>query len=230
MSPRIAAAAAAITLLVTGCASTPAPVAMVTPPPAAMTTTPVAPLPEGATPGMTIPAVLPDGSYPTPNRALSAAATLWHVRAGLNVAALACRGEQGQAIVTGYNALLSAEKAPLAQAEASYAAEYRASGDPAWRDRYDDDMTRLYNYFSQTPPRAAFCAAAAEALTRLAGADTASLNGIAAAELPALDRPFPDFYRAYDAWRAAIRPVIAVAALPAGKPHLELDLSKLPAD
>ena len=54
-----------------------------------------------------------DGRYATPNRNLSADGAVWHLRAALNVAALACRGPDEAAIVAGYNALLARQKTLL---------------------------------------------------------------------------------------------------------------------
>ncbi|MEG8028158.1 hypothetical protein [Sphingomonas aerolata] len=122
--------------LLAGCARKPVEVAA--PAPAPVAPVPVAaPLPKGAFPGMKIPAVLADGTYPTPNRNLTESAKIWHLRAALNVAALACRGPDEAVIVAGYNAMLAAQKPVLAKAEATYSAEYRAGGGD-WQDRYDD--------------------------------------------------------------------------------------------
>lgn len=233
--------------LLAGCATAPrpVPVAAVTPAPPP----PVVPtLPAGATPGMLVPAALPDGSYPTPNQHLSTGASLWHLRAGLNVAALSCPAADGAAITAAYNAMLVAHAAELKTAEASYAAEYRAASAAAdWRDRYDDAMTRLYNFFSQTPVRPAFCAAARGVADQLAGVPAGGLSSLAVQDLAALDQPFVAFYRAYDAWRRfnAVRQVIAVSAAPAAgataspasagdattpAPRLQLDMAALPSD
>jgi len=195
------------------------------------------PLPPGASPGMVVPQPLADGGFPTPNRALTSAGTLWHLRAGLNVAALSCGGEQGAAIRAGYNRWLAIAKAPLAGAATRYAAEYGAT--LAGRDAFDDAMTRLYNFFSQTPARPAFCAAAAETVAALPSGDIA---GFAATRLPELDRPFVDFYRAYEAWREGaarrtVPPLTMAAVSPAdagavsrGPGGLVLDTSRLPID
>jgi len=215
-------------LLAAGCASRPA-----SPPVVAVAPAPVAApalLPPGATPGMLVPAALADGSFPTPNQRVSAAAALWHLRAGLNVAALSCPGEQGATITAGYNALLAAHRAELKAAEATYAAEYRGGGAPDWRDRYDNAMTRLYNFFSQTPVRPAFCAAAAEVLGQAAAIQAPALASFAVADLPLLDRPFVDFYRAYDAWRQGMaRPVIAVSAASPAMPASQAPVRPLAA-
>ena len=123
-----------------------------------------------------------------------------------------------------------------------------------WRATYDNDMTRLYNFFSQSPARDGFCATAAATLADAAFVDDAALPGFAAGRLAVLEKPFTDFYRAYDAWRAqqaqpsqifalsaptppapavtpvavpVATPVVAKAAVPAPKlrPRLELDPS-----
>lgn len=139
---------------------------------------------------------------PTPiNAALSPAATLWHLRAGLNVAALACRGPDygldGAVLIARYNFLLRQHAAALKAAEAAYAAEYQAGGGD-WRDRYDDGMTRLYNFFGQARGRDAFCQAAGATLAELEGTPGAPLPADAGAKLAALDQPFAPPWLAVD--------------------------------
>lgn len=127
---------------------------------------------------------------PTPiNAGLSPAAALWHLRTGLNVAALACRGPDEAALTASYNALLASRAAPLAEAQARYAAEYEAEGGD-WRERYDDDQTRLYNFWGQPRGRERLCNVAPNALTALAGADAAALPEVATVQLARLDRAF----------------------------------------
>ncbi len=162
------------------------------------------------------------------NAGLSAAGATWHMRAGLNVAALACRGAEGEAIVARYNALLLSRKAELAAADAALTAEYRAGGGD-WRDRYDDAMTRLYNFFSAAPARERFCAAASAVL--LEAEAPGALPEFAVRRLPDLDAPFAQ----------PGAPPVTIAALsapprfvsvpvPPMRPHLSLDLSALPSD
>ena len=215
MTYRIALSFAAVALsALAGCASRPEPVAVVAPPPPPAAPVAVA-MPAGAYRGMVIPAVAPDGRYPTPNRDLSPAGTIWHLRAALNVAALACRGADEAVIIAGYNALLARERTALASAEAAYAGEYRATGGTDWRDRYDDAQTRLYNFFSQSWARDDFCRAAAATLTDAGYVDDASLPAFAAGRLAVLETPFTDFYRAYDAWRAQSVPAPVPVPAPA---------------
>ena len=171
---------------VTACASRPKEVAVVTPPPAP------APVPVYVTPPIS-----------PINRGLSPAATVWHMRVALNVAALACRGTQEAAIVQRYNAMLAAHKTTLASAQTALSSQYRASGGD-WQDRYDDSMTRLYNFFSQAQARDAFCTAAGATLVESERLAPGELQAFAAAVLPTLDAPFAEML--------APRPVIAVAS------------------
>ena len=211
-------------------------VAVAPPPPLVVETPPTPALPAGASPGMAVPAMLADGGFPTPNRALTPAATMWHLRAGLNVAALACRSDEATTVAR-YNAFLSAHRAELAAAEATYAAEFRAAGGD-WRDRYDDAMTRLYNYYATPPAHAAFCGVAAGLLADATASPGQGLAAFAAERLPVLDRPFTDFYRAYDAWRRVSLPPVVIASLgpvpyaqpepqSQARPRLVLDLGGL---
>lgn len=204
--------ALAAMLLVGGCAShRSAPVAIVAPPvPLAARAAP----PAGSYPGMPIPARLADGSYDTPNRALSAAATIWHFRAGLNVAALACRGPGDALVAARYNAILTRQRSVLRDSEAQLAEEYRTGGGTAWRTRYDHAMTVLYNFFSQGFAHDAFCASATQILAESETVAPAAFPAFAAARLPALDGAFTDFYARYDRWRAGAAAAAIVAPAP----------------
>lgn len=211
-------------------------------PPAPRTLTPL-PLvmPSGAYIGMQIPALMSDGRYLTPNRNLSADGAVWHLRAALNVAALACRGPDEAMIVAGYNALLNSRKATLNNAQTHLAAGYKVQGGD-WQDRYDDEMTRLYNFFSQAQARDGFCHVAAATLADSAAIAEADFPAFASKRLAMLEKPFTDFYAAYDAWRAASTAANGTAtvstaqaapreeqaipaAIPAARPRLELDPS-----
>jgi hypothetical protein len=171
---------------VAACASRPKEVAIVAPPPAP------APVPVYVTPPIT-----------PINRGLSPAATVWHMRVALNVAALACRGPQEAVIVQRYNAMLANHKTTLAGAQTALSGQYRAIGGD-WQDRYDDSMTRLYNFFSQAQARDAFCTAAAATLAESERLAPGELQAFAAAVLPTLDAPFAEML--------APRPMIAVAS------------------
>lgn len=226
---------ACLTLLaVAGCATKPAPVQIaVSQAPPLVQLPPQSP-PGGASANLVIPAALPDGSYPTPNRGLTEAASIWHLRVALNVAALGCRGSDAQALVSGYNAMLGSRKAMLASAEQALATQYDAKT-ATGRDAYDDAMTRLYNFFAQPPAHDQFCTDAAAIMAAEPGIAPAAYPAFATASLARLDAAFTDFYRAYDAWRrsrlpqtmtVAVTVPVAPAPTPApARPTLTLDPS-----
>ncbi|WP_375391439.1 hypothetical protein [uncultured Sphingomonas sp.] len=177
------------TLALAGCAGRPA--------------FPVAPAP---------PVAVEPSPAPTPiNAGLSPAAALWHLRAGLNVAAIACRGPGEAALVARYNALLAGHAAGLRAAEAAYLSEFRTAGGD-WRDRYDDAQTRLYNFFGQARGRAGLCAAAEAAFAAIEGADDPALAAAAPEHLTALDRPFAPPRLEVSARALAESPAILVAS------------------
>ena len=212
--------------MIGGCATRPVPV-VVAPVPLPVAVAPM--MPAGAYAGMPIPARGADGAYPTPNRALSSAAAVWHLRAGLNVAALACRGPDDAALVARYNAVLARQRDVLRDAESAVAAEYRAGGGTAWRASYDNAMTSLYNFFSQSFAREAFCATAARTLADSESVAPTAFAAFAAERLPQLDQAFTDFYRRYDAWRSPQTMAAVASPAPVATARIELyNVSSLP--
>lgn len=122
------------------------------------------------------------------HRDLSDLETVWHVRAGLNVAALSCQSRSGGGIVTDYNGFLKAKQGLLTAAYEAKADRYRAQGGN-WQRALDTHMTQLYNHFAQTADQAAFCATAASELKRAIAADPDSFRAEAGAMLARLDHP-----------------------------------------
>lgn len=86
---------------------------------------------------------------------------VWHLRAGLNVAALVCKGRGRTPVAGHYSRLLARHKGLLAQA---YAAEQRRHG-----KGLDRHQTQLYNRFSNQRNPVRFCTSAAS-VARRAGA------------------------------------------------------------
>jgi len=160
--------------------------------------------PVGASPNQAIPERDSFGRYATPNQDLSSEETVWHLRAALNVAALACRDAEEAETIAAYGHMLAQDGAPLAAADAAVKARYRARYGPAWADRHDRDMTRLYNFFAQPTAQAGFCVAAHHVLAEVGQVAPEQLSGFAAEALPRLEAPFTDFYRDYDRYRAAL--------------------------
>lgn len=102
-------------------------------------------------------------------QAADAPEALWHLRAGLNVAALSCRGRGRTSVVGEYSRLLSRHRAVL---DAAYRAEqrrYAGSG-------FDRHQTRLYNRFANQRSPQRFCQSAASIASRANGMDSARLG------------------------------------------------------
>ena len=192
---RVCLTLAVAAVALTGCAKRGETIAIAPPPPVVVATTPVPrPMPPGgASASFVAPALLADGSYETPNRARTPAATAWHLRAALNVAALRCND---LTLVANYNAFVRGHAKALA---AAHAATMREAGGQA---AFDAGQTRLYNYFALPPVQAAFCAAAATIADEAARTPAAEFARFAGLGLPVLDAPFTNFFREYGAYRA----------------------------
>lgn len=160
--------------------------------------------------------------YVTPNRELSPEETVWHVRVALNVAALGCRGADEGTTVAAYNALLGSFRAPLAAAAAGAEKRYQAKYGAKWRAAQDDRMTRLYNFFAQTPAHDEFCARAKQVLAAAPATRAEDWPRLAGQALTWMEAPFLAFYARYDAYRTEradwearhTPPVVIAAAMP----------------
>ena len=154
--------------------------------------------PNGAADTMVLPAQAPDGQWMTPNVGINDAEALFHLRAGLNVAALGCRGmAYEQALIDNYNALQLQHKSAIAQAERyAIAGIARRTGTTgtAGRDRMG---TKLYNYFAMPPVQRAFCPIAYRISGQVRSMNSTTLAAEAPALLRELETPFQTFYSAY---------------------------------
>lgn len=204
--------------LLAGCAKKPVEIIAVTPPPPPPTPLVMPKPPRGSAPRLAIPAPLPDGSFATPNRNLSGAASIWHLRSGLNVAALQC----GTASSDQYNAMLRTHKPALATAFKTLESEYRSGGGD-WQDRFDDTMTRLYNYFAQPPAQRAFCEAAIPVLAEAASVTPDAFEGFARTAITRIDQPFADFWGEYHRYRVDL--AAWQAKQPGGAPAVAVDMA-----
>lgn len=175
-----------------GCATQPRVVPVASAPPAPA---PVA-APSPGYGNLVTPPRLADGSYVTPNRTVSAAGAVWHLRAGLNVAALSCRGSQEAAMIAGYNALLQRYRTAFDQA---YQGLSREHGNAA---AFDGAMTRLYNYYALPPAQPGLCAAAQSVLADAALLTGNDLTSFAPGALARLERAYTTVFAAQDAWQA----------------------------
>lgn len=192
-----------------GCAKPPV---FVQPPPPIIAVTPPPPqMPAGGYVGMKIPAKLEDGTYFTPNLNNTDSAAVWHLRNALNVAALGCDLEGG-GIVDAYNAWIKTRAADIDRYYQAYIREWQEPGWIDWQRVYDDDQTRIYNFYAQPAMRAGFCAAARTEVAQVGQVAAVDLPSFSRAALLRLDRPFVEFYRAFDAWRSYYRPASPPAA------------------
>lgn len=163
-----------------------------------------APLPPANAAASFVPPAHDASGYQTPNRALTPDETIWHVRVALNVAALGCRGREEAATVAAYNAVLKNNGVTLAAAAAGTEAQFKARNGAMWQARYDDDMTRLYNFFAQPPAHDGFCASAEAVLRESANVEPSDFATFATAALPRLEAPFLTFFAAFDDYRTAL--------------------------
>ena len=93
---------------------------------------------------------------------------VWHLRAGLNVAALSCRGRGRTSVVGAYSRMLDRHRTLLAQ---SYSVEQRRHG--AGLDRH---QTQLYNRFSNQRSPERFCRNASAVAKRVNAMDSPSVS------------------------------------------------------
>lgn len=197
-----------LTLLAAACAPAPKPVVVaprpVAPPPAPAI--PPMPLPPGgAAVTMKVPAVGADGVRITPNRNLSREEYIWHLRSGLNVAALNCQGPVWGEIAQNYNRYLQVHKARLAQSNKAVDAEYvkRFRGQNALRVR-DTHSTDLYNYFALPPVRAEFCDKSLAKSREIIAIPSTALPEYSFGALADLDAVFINFYNAFEKYKVDI--------------------------
>lgn len=207
-----AAAASAMALgmlALAGCATQPVPISIADAIPTG-TLSPPAPVlprptpPEGVAETFTTPPRLPNGAYATINSNIGADETVWHLRSALNVAALGCRGAENSTIATSYNSMLSADAKVLLAAYVAARAHYKASFGQGWETQWDQQSTRVYNFFSQSAGHEHFCIAAKAVADQVATVPSPALATFAAAVLPRLEQPFTDFYRAFDEYKVAL--------------------------
>jgi hypothetical protein len=134
-------------LALSGCASQPKP------PPVLETI--IVPLPQNVE-------AAPPPAEPSPPALINASKgeDLWHLRSALNVAALMCNARSQSGVATSYNKLLRTHRALLTAAVEAELDQFKARDKKSWQALYDRHMTKVYNDYSATRARDAFCAAA----------------------------------------------------------------------
>ena len=157
----------------------------------------------GAAYVMDVPQMGPDGRRITVLSNVSADERLWYFRSAWNVAALNCTGPTYQPILDGYAQFLKANakalKAANTRIDASYRKEYPIARD-AIKAR-EKTMTTVYNYFTLPPARAAFCQSALNVAAQALATPKYDAAAFAAANLPAFETPFANFFTAYEQYQ-----------------------------
>ena len=187
------------------------------PPPPPIVVPPVTPraptTPFGASTLTIIPPLGTDGLRRTINRDLGPMETVWHVRAALNVAALSCTGPQYERLVGDYNAFLAKNEKYLRNANNAIINKFRREQGTDFRQIHDRHQTNLYNFWSFSPLRRPFCDQAVLISQRAIVTPTEEMESFGAQALVELEKPFADFYTAYeeyekalDAWRLQYAP------------------------
>jgi hypothetical protein len=167
--------------------------------------TPRAPTPPFGASSLTIvPALRPDGLRETVNRDIGPLETLWHVRAAMNVAALSCTGPLYERLVDDYNAFINNNSASLANANNAIIRKYQREIGAGYKAEHDRHQTQLYNYWSFSPLRRPFCDQAVQISQRAIVTKSADLNLFAEQALTELEKPFTDFYLAYEEYERAL--------------------------
>jgi hypothetical protein len=184
-----------VSLAVLAACSTPPPPPPPTPPPPVVPTIKPMP-PSNAAQGMSIPEKDADGKYLTANRGVTSNTALWHIRMGLNVAALNC-DKYGATARNQYNQILAVHKVALNGANSAvdrnYSVAYGSSG-MASRERLN---TVVYNFFALPPVIKNFCPVAVTVGAKILAMPSSQLLEAAPQLLAEMEKPFQEFYAAY---------------------------------
>lgn len=196
VSRRILGRISLVSLAVLAACSTPPPPPPPAPPPPVVPTVRPVP-PDNAAAGMSIPGKDESGNFLTANRGVTSNTALWHVRMALNVAALNC-DKYGPTARNQYNQLLAVHKSILGDANAAVDRNYKAaygSGAVQSRERLN---TIVYNFFALPPVIKNFCPVAVTVGAKMLTMPSTQLLVEAPALLAELEKPFQDFYAAYE--------------------------------
>lgn len=143
------------------------------------------------------------GKYVTPNGGLPSEEALWHLRMGLNVAALACY-DATDGVNTAYGQFLTLHEARLAKANTAMDALWvDRAGKKEARTARDNHSVEVYNFFALPTITPVFCAAATRVLAQANALPSTGLDEFATVGLAELEAPFTDFFTRYDAYRVA---------------------------
>ena len=208
MKLRIILAGVATGGLLAGCvATTPPPppsppvVARVAPPP--LVAPPRPQMPAGTANTFMTPARDSYGRYITVNSSLTPEETLWHLRMGLNVAALSCYND-ADSVNAGYSQFLVLHKKRLAEANKAmdvlWAERAGTSGGKTARDNHS---VEVYNFFALPMVTPSFCSTASRVLAAANATPSSELANYASVGLSEVEGVFTTFFSNYDSYKVA---------------------------
>lgn len=220
------ATTATMIVMLAACAPTPPPLQTPAPTPAPAPVAPIIIPPRPMSPGSAaetqqLPARDATGRFVTINSNAAAERAFWHLKTGLNVAAIGCRGPEEATLVAAYNQIIKSHTRTIQAAEKKVIADLgKASGSTGVKER-DRLSTQLFNYFAQPPAQAEFCRRAVSLAQTVATTPSAQVIPNAPAQLVTLDEPFTQFYDAFARYkveaadwdaRYAPRPAVTTSA------------------
>ena len=193
--------------LLAGCATTPPPpppapvVARVAPPP--LVAPPRPRVPAGTAATFATPVRDSYGKYLTPNSGLTPEETLWHLRMGLNVAALSCF-DATDSVNAAYGLFLTTHAKRLTQANKAMDALWtERAGKSGAKTARDTHSVEVYNFFALPMVVPSFCSTAAQVLTTANATPSSELANYASVGLAQIEGPFTGFFASYDAYKVA---------------------------
>ena len=191
--------------LLAGCAAKappPAPaIARVAPPPLVAPPRPQRPAGTAAT--FATPPRDTYGRYATPNNDLPPEEALWHMRMGLNVAALSCF-DATDSVNAAYGQFLTIHKKRLADANKAMDALWtERAGKSGAKSARDTHSVEVYNFFALPMVTPTFCSTAMQVLATANATPSADLASYASVGLGQIEGPFTRFFTDYDAYKVA---------------------------
>ena len=174
------------------------------PPPVAQVIVPIRPLPPSQAPYvMEIPRKDSLGIRQTINTGISSDEKLWYFRSAWNVAALNCLGAEAQTVLDGYSSFIKGNARTLKAANDRIDASYHKGhgGKTHGIRAREAKMTMVYNYFTLPAARLGFCRTAQDISARWLADPKADATAFALTNFPLFERPFEDFFLAYEAYQ-----------------------------
>ena len=143
------------------------------------------------------------GKYQTPNGNLSSEEALWHLRMGLNVAALSCYDDT-DSVNAAYGNFLTLHQSRLAAANTAMDRLWvERAGKSEAKAARDNHSVEVYNFFALPMVTPSLCATAAKVLATANATPSDQLEGYASVGLAELEGPFIAFFDSYDQYRVA---------------------------